>query len=61
MAKLPDEIIKAIYDKGYDKGYAQGKADAYAEMADTIAFLSRAARKAIEAEIKEIKEKQGLI
>lgn len=55
------KMIKEVMAEVYDKGYAQGKADAYAEMADTIAFLSRAARKALEAEIKEIKEKQGLI
>ena len=58
---MKKRTVKEIMDSVYDKGYAQGKADAYAEMADTIAFLSRAAHRAIEAEIKEIKEKQGLI
>ena len=57
MAKLPEEVIKEIYEKGY----ANGKADAYAEMADTITFLARSTCYALEAEIKEINEKQGLI
>lgn len=57
MAKLPEEVIKKIYEKGY----ANGKADAYAEMTDTITFLARSACYALEAEIKEINEKQGLI
>lgn len=58
---MEKRMIKEAMAEVYDKGYAQGKADAYAEMADTIAFLSRAAHRAIEAEIKEIKKKQGLI
>ena len=53
------KMIKEVMTEVYDKGYVQGKADAYAEMADTIIFLSRAAHRALEAEIKEIKEKQA--
>lgn len=58
---MQKKMIKEVMAEVYDKGYTQGKADAYAEMADTITFLSRAAHRALEAEIKEIKEKQGLI
>ena len=58
---MEKRMIKEVMSEVYGKGYTQGKADAYAEMADTITFLSKAARRALEAEIKNIKEKQGLI
>lgn len=37
MAKLPEEVIKEIYEKGY----ANGKADAYREASKFIKFVSR--------------------
>lgn len=58
---MEKRMIKEVMDDVYAKAYARGKADAYAEMANTITFLSNAARKAIEAEIAEVKEKNGLI
>lgn len=58
---MKTEEMKKVMAGVYDKGYTQGKADAYAEMADTITFLARSACYALEAEIKEINEKRGLI
>lgn len=58
---MQKKMIKEVMAEVYDKGYAQGKADAYAEMADTITFLSRATCRALEAELAEIKEKNGLV
>ena len=54
MAKLPEEVMEAIFNEGY----AKGKADACKEMRKTITTIAQAFINALDAEIDEIDKKQ---
>lgn len=50
MAKIPEEVIKEIYEKGYDNG----KADAYREASKFIKFVSKLICNALDDEAKSL-------
>lgn len=52
MAKLPEEVIKQIYEKGY----ANGKADAYREASKFIKFVSKLICNALDDEARSLND-----